>query len=63
MTETLTRQAEQKISLIDRSLTITPTAISKKIILEGVTAALSTGINSTLSYPDLLDMLYYLSLR
>jgi hypothetical protein len=46
MTETLTKQAEQKTSLIDRSLTISPTAISKKIILEGVTTALSIGTRS-----------------
>jgi hypothetical protein len=50
MTETLKKQAEQKTSLIDRSLTISPTAISKKIISEAVTAALSTEINRILSY-------------
>jgi hypothetical protein len=50
MTETLTKQAEQKASLIDHSLTISPTAISKRIISEAVTAALSTEINRMLSY-------------
>jgi hypothetical protein len=35
MTETLTKQADQKTSLIDRSLIISPTAICK-IISEGV---------------------------
>ncbi|MFT5645397.1 MAG: hypothetical protein ACI976_000067 [Aureispira sp.] len=50
MTETLTKQAEQKTSLIDGNLTISPTATSKKIISEGVTAELSTEINSMLSY-------------
>jgi hypothetical protein len=50
MTETLTKQAEQKTSLIDHSLTISPTAISKKIISEAVTAALITEINRMLSY-------------
>jgi type II secretory ATPase GspE/PulE/Tfp pilus assembly ATPase PilB-like protein len=35
MTETLTQQAEQKAGLIDYSLTISPTAISKMIPSEG----------------------------
>ena len=50
MTETLTKQADQNTSLRDRNLIISPTAISKKIISEAVTAVLITEINRMLSY-------------
>ena len=50
MTETLKRQEDQKTSLIARSLTISSTASSKKIISEGVSASLSKKINSMLPY-------------
>jgi hypothetical protein len=49
MTETLTKQADQKASLIDRSLIISPTAITKNIVSERVPAELSTEIDSMLS--------------
>jgi hypothetical protein len=50
MTETLTQQADQNTSLRDRNLIISPTAIGTKITSEGVTAALSTEVNSMLTY-------------